>query len=202
MQRQLYVIGWPLDIISTSPTSEFGMRQSICPTNLMMLVVQTLHTSTLISVISTRQRWENWKGTAGFWIISFICFSNEIDPIVISCLLQSFRRDLKNAIKGCRSQMKTFLTEYLDLMIIWTTISTLDWILTNICVFYLSLGILGETSEVDPLLKYNEELHYVLWNIHERATKHYFFFLWVGLKKHLINKRFWLFRFLELLFAF
>lgn len=41
-------IGWPLDIISTSPTSEFGMRQSICPTNLMMLVVQTLHTSTLM----------------------------------------------------------------------------------------------------------------------------------------------------------
>ncbi len=93
-----------------------------------------------VSVISTRQRWENWKGTGGFWIISFICFSNEIDPIVISCLLQSFRRDLKNAIKSCRSQMKTFLTEYLDLMIIWTTISTLDWILTKhwlICVYFI-----------------------------------------------------------------
>ncbi len=119
-------MGWPLDIISTSPTREFGMRPSICLTNLMMLVVQTLLFTFNVSVISTRQRWENWKGTRGFWIISVMFFQGNW-PIVISCLLQSCRRDLKNAIKGCRSQMKTFLNEYPDIMIIWTTTSTLDW---------------------------------------------------------------------------
>lgn len=111
--------------------------------------------------VSTRQWWENWKGTRGFWIISLMFFQGNW-PIVISCLLQSFRRDLKNVIKGCRSQMKTFLIEYPDLMMNWTTISTLDWL--NVSISSV-LGILGETSEVYPILKHNEELC-PPWNIH------------------------------------
>lgn len=105
----------------------------------MLLVVQMLHTSLLMYQLYLLHSDIIWKGTGGF-SISFICFSKENDP---SNLMSSFRRDLKNAIKGCTSQMKTFLIEYLDLMIILTTISRLDKYRLNIDSSVSILSVLG-----------------------------------------------------------